>query len=258
MKISLSIADLPFNIKIEDLFSKAANLGFDGVEVLPGFKISTIPQLSDLSKQYSMPILSIHHPFWVGKYIFSSEKAFAMAKFFNAVIVVHPLKSQALSSLKQYDFMKQIAKLSKKANVVVAIENMPIKSVLPIYKHFSKAHKSITQLLPLYAMCEEFGFGVTLDTSHFMTQDILSVEGFDKIMPLIKNIHLSDCTDSKQHLALGDGYIDVEVFLKHLKKVNYSGLLTLELSPRLYSNKEKYYRDIEKSLFLIKSCYGIK
>lgn len=258
MKISLSIADLPFNIDIEDLFSMAVTLGFDGVEVLPGFKMSTILQLSDLSKKYNIPILSIHHPFWVGKYIISSEQAFAMAKFFNAVIVVHPLKNQSLSSIKQNDFMDQIVKLSKKTKVTVAVENMPIQSVLPIYKYFSKVHESTTQLLPLYEMCKDYGFGLTLDTSHFMTQDILSVEGFDKILPLIKNIHLSDCTKSKQHLALGDGYIDLEKLLKHLKKVNYSGLLTLELSPRLYSNKEKYYRDIEKSFFLIRSCLGIK
>lgn len=253
MKISLSIADLPLNISIGETFALAKKLGFDGVEILPGFKTySSISQLSKLSQKYNMPILSIHHQFWVGKALLSSRKAFKTANHFRAIIVVHPLKNHSVRSVRQNVFMKKISDLSQEYNVPVGIENMPPQSTLPIYKHFSKTHASTTRLLDVYTLCKKYGFGITLDTSHLATSDIPSLKSFAIIQSLIKNVHLSDYSLKKQHLGLGSGKLNTGKLLEALEKNNYKGLVTLELSPKIFSQKKKYYADIKQSLKLVR------
>lgn len=253
MKIILSIADIPFNIFPEELFQAASKIGFDGVEVLLGIKtFSPIKYLEKLSSKYSLPILSIHHPFWALSYITSSDKAFKTAQHFNALMVVHPLASHSINSPKQQDFLHKIELQSKKYHVEVALENMPKEKSMPVIRHISPTHTSTTNLSEIYLASKKHNFNITLDTCHLKTPDITKIEDYKDVRPLIKNVHLSDYDKNTQHLALGEGSLNSEKLIKDFIENKYEGLITLELSPRLFCKKEKYFKDIKKSFEIVK------
>lgn len=253
MKISLSIADLPLNLTTEELFHLASKTGFDGVEMLPGIK--TIPFLkksSTLSEKYNLPILSIHKPFWIFNTLFPTGKIFSIAKKFQALLVVHPLQKYSMSSKEQVRFLKYLAKHSEKNGVQVAIENLPKSSTIPLYKLFSQANSSTTRIADIYEVCKKYELGITLDTSHLETTSLVNMKELQIAFNLIKNIHISDFNKKKQHLALGSGELMTSEFLSFLKKRKYKGLITLELSPRIYCSKEKYFSEIASSFKIIK------
>lgn len=253
MKISLAIADTPLNIKIEELFYLADKLGFDGIEVLLGPKtFFPIHVLDALSTKYNIPILSIHHPFSLLRYIISSGKAFETAQHFNAMMVVHPLSHNSIDSPAQIKFMDKIFENSKKYNVLVTLENMPEQKKVPFLKYFAPAHHSTTLLSSITALCEKYNFGTTLDTCHLETPDITRLKDYVKYREHIRNIHMSDYDENRQHLALGSGHLNTSALLQDLKKHKYNGIITLELSPKLFSNKKTYFLEIERSYDFIK------
>lgn len=253
MKFSLSIADLPINVPIQEAYEVVKELKFDGVEVLPGLKSKwPFTSFTSLSEKYKIPILSVHYPFWIGKFLNSQKNIFKLAQNHSALLVLHPLMNYPLSSERQKVFFSKISFLSKEYNVPVALENLPRKSTIPLYKHFSKAHKSTTSLSEIYKICKDYKFSITLDTSHLETPDITALKDFHLIKPLIKNIHLSDFNTNtkKQHLTLGKGDLNVKKLIHDLR--NYRDIITLELSPKIYRNKKQYFDEVKQSLELVK------
>lgn len=251
--ISLSIADLPINISFSLLFKYAKECGFDGVEILPGIK--SYPhtyRIYQLSNSLSLPVLSIHHQFSVGKVFITSDQCFSLAKQLDARIVVHPLKKYGFSSFQQQAHLEEIKILAKKHTTFVSIENMGNESSLPVYKFFSKAHRDTQNLKKVFTVAKKYGFGVTFDTSHAELVSPHKSADFHRLYPFIENIHLSDYTESEKHLGLGEGLLDTRGFLQYLKKNRYSNLITLELSPRLYMSEKKYLTEIKESISLIK------
>jgi len=71
----------------------------------------------------------------------------------------------------------------------------------------------------------------------------------------MRNIHLSDFTEKKEHLGLGDGLLNYESFLSFLKDKKYDGLINLELCPRVLNAREKYYKDIAKSVKIVRQYF---
>jgi len=248
-KISFSIADLPININIEYLFEFAQKNNVDGIEIVLGYKtFPGIKRLSKFSNHYNTPILSIHSPLLFGKLIYPIEEIFQMAQFFRAKLIIHPLKGQNVNSQNQKNYLLKMSQLQKKYEVEVLLENLSPRSSLPIYKYFSKADVSTTNIVNIYKLSKKYHFGITFDTSHFNNPSIHKSKDFKIIFPYIKNIHLSDFKKKNQHLALGEGCLDVEKFLRFLKKYKYCNLITLELSPHLYYSFNKYRIDLSDSI----------
>ncbi len=252
VKVSVSVADLPINISLESLFAFGKKLGIDGIEVVLGYK-SFPPQirLVKLSQTYGVPILSLHQPQSFFKYLVTDDEMFLTASSLQVPIVIHPLKSQAINSTAQKQYLRNLAKKSQKYRVKLLLENMSESSTLPLYR-YQKADPSTVGISTIVKNARTYHFGVTLDTSHLKQSAPHKVPGFMKITPFIENIHLSDFTDKEQHLQLGSGVLQASDFLTFLKMHQYQGLITLELSPRLFISQKEYFEWIERSINLVR------
>lgn len=251
-QISLSIADLPFNIDPEKVFRIANEEKIDGIEVVAGIKF--LPLLFKL-RSFSylrLPILSIHQPVSLVKKIIGNNELFTLAGRLKAKVVIHPLKDRSLDHELQLKYFSAMSVYGKRYHVKILLENLAIKSSLPIFNMF-RVNLSTTKLENFAAISLKYKFGITFDTSHFGKESPGNNKEFLAIFNLIENIHLSDFDADKKHLALGSGIFETEKFIQFLKNKKYSGLVTLELSPRLFYSENKYLREIRNSLKLLKS-----
>lgn len=258
-KLTFSVADIPLGIALEEYFLLANNLKVDGLEVVIGWKTRLqMRKLVRLSKRYNVPILSIHQPAWSVAGFFNDAGAFKFAQKFGAVFVAHPLVNTHINSPKSKAYYKWLSEMGKKHGLEILIENMTnIYQLMPLLHYVSKKHHdSATDLEYFDTICKRYGFGFTLDISHLMASEPQKAEGFTEIFPYLKNIHLSDFTEKKEHMGLGDGLLNYDSFLTYLKGKNYSGLINLELCPRILNAREKYYKDIAKSVKIVREYFS--
>ena len=257
-KLTFSIADIPLGIALEEYFLLASHLKVDGLELVVGWKTRfNMRKVERLSKRYNVPILSVHQPAWSVAGFFNDAGAFKFAKKFNSVFVAHPLVNQHINSPKAKAYYKWLSEMGKKYELDILIENMTnIYQLMPLLHHVSKKHHdSATDLAYFDTICKKYGFGFTLDISHLMAPEPQNAKGFSELWPYMRNIHLSDFTAKKEHMGLGDGLLNSESFLTFLKEKKYSGLINLELCPRILNAREKYYRDIDKSVKLVRGYF---
>lgn len=257
-KLTFSVADIPLGIALEEYFLLANHLKVDGIELTIGWKTRfSMRKITRLSKRYSVPITSIHQPAWALAGLFRDEGSFKFAVKYNSIYVAHPLVVQHINSPKSKKYFKWLSDMKKKYEVDILIENMTnIYQLLPLLHYVSKKHHdSATGLTNFEKICSKYGFGFTLDIAHLMSPDPQFAEGFKEILPYLRNIHLSDFTVKKEHLGLGDGNLNYEGFLSYLKDSKYNGIINLELCPRVLNAREKYYRDIEKSVKIVRSYF---
>jgi len=257
-KLTFSIADIPLGIALEEYFLLANNLKVDGLEVVVGWKTRfQLRKLVRLSKRYNVPILSIHQPAWSVAGFWQDEKAFYFAKKFDAVYVAHPLVNQHINSPKAKAYYKWLSEMKKKYDLDILIENMTnIYQLMPLLHYVSKKHHdSATDLGYFDTICKKYGFGFTLDISHLMEPEPQRAKGFSELWPFMRNIHLSDYTEKKEHMGLGDGLLNYDSFLGYLKDQKYDGLINLELCPRILNAREKYYKDIAKSVKIVREAF---
>lgn len=257
-KLTFSVADIPLGIALEEYFLLANNLKVDGLEVVVGWKTRfQLRKLARLSKRYNVPILSIHQPAWSVAGFWQDEKAFYFAQKFNAVYVAHPLVNTHINSPKSKTYYKWLVEMQKKYEIEILIENMTnIYQLMPLLHYVSKKHHdSATDVEYFDSICKKYGFGFTLDISHLMESEPQNADGFMELWPFLKNIHLSDFTEKKEHMGLGDGVLNYESFLAYLKEKKYNGLINLELCPRILNAREKYYRDIAKSVKIVREYF---
>lgn len=255
MKLSFSVADIPLGIAIEEYFLLANHLKVDGLELVIGWKTRwAFKKIKRLSNRYNVPILSIHQPPWSIAGFVQDEGAFKFAQEFGSIFVAHPIVVQPMDSPKSQAYFKWLSDMKKKYSIDILIENMTnIYQLMPLLHYVSKKHHdSATSLMSFGKVCKKYNLGFTLDTSHLMEPRPQEAEGFKEIQPFMRNVHLGDYTSKKEHLGLGDGNLDYESFLKYLSKIKYSGLINLELCPRILNARERYYKDITESVKIVK------
>ena len=119
-------------MKTEAAFEYAANLGYDGVELMVwGESISQdIDAVAKLSRRYRMPVLSVHAPcllisqrVWGANPIPKLDRSVRAAEKLGAqTVVVHP----PFRWQRRYveGFSEQVAQLEASSDVLVAVENM--------------------------------------------------------------------------------------------------------------------------------------
>lgn len=258
-KLTFSIADIPLGIALEEYFLLASHLKVDGLELVVGWKTRfNMRKVARLSKRYNVPILSVHQPAWSVAGFFNDAGAFKFARKFEAVFVAHPLVNQHINSPKSKVYYKWLSDMGKKYELEILIENMTnIYQLMPLLHYVSKKHHdSATDLGYFDTICKKYGFGFTLDISHLMEAEPQRAKGFSELWPYLRNVHLSDFTLKREHMGLGDGLLNYESFLSFLKDENYQGLINLELCPRILNAREKYYKDIAKSVQIVREYFS--
>jgi sugar phosphate isomerase/epimerase len=106
----------------------------------------------------------------------------------------------------------------------IAIENMPNnRNIWKIaYPDSEKEMDTILALLNNPPM--------TFDVGHWMKQGYNVYKMVQKYMKSIANIHIHDVVDGKDHKPLGTGDLDVEKFIRILRKNKYDKYLTIEMA----------------------------
>jgi sugar phosphate isomerase/epimerase len=244
MKILLSTGSL-HNLPFEKIFSIAKKFEFSGVEL----HLKTPSQLFNISKEkleklsikHQIPILSIHSPPYENflfqflikrdKILFKTWKnTLELAKYLNSeVVVIHPFPFLLRKEKTKFDFENLLSKI-KNSNIKICIENMP-KLV------FFSPHILITPE-EFKNFCSKNNCFQTLDTTHSKTENIEPADFFRINKDYIKNIHISDYKNGRQHLPPGKGEINFKKLFENLKKANYQGFITLELIPKNISSFE--------------------
>jgi len=157
-------------------------------------------------------------------------RAFQVAEFLNAKLITFHggKKLEFMDKKRAVELLAQNLKEIKchyPENPSFTIENLP-----PPGKLFNKFFSSFEDLSYLKKHIPWINF--TLDIGHAF----VSGEDLDKISKFLKryknsilDIHLHDAIlEGKDHLALGQGDLDLPKFLKILQEINYKKYLTLE------------------------------
>jgi sugar phosphate isomerase/epimerase len=260
---SLYVFDLSY------CFELAAEAGYDGVEVMCDERWSTRDPdyLKRLSEQYKLPVLVLHTPFsartpgWRDQYdeVQRICHTLALAEKIGAEsIVVHvprkfgqvsvnlnrrtiriPWRLQ-LNTVKTW-IERELPGVQAKTKVKIGLENMPAwkilgKNVDPTWwneiETWSKLHDWLT-----------------LDTTHWGTKRIDPLEAYKAARERVCHVHLSNY-DGDEHRLPQKGSLNLKAFLRELAKDNFSGTVSLELSPNSLQFKEPYLvrRNMQESL----------
>jgi sugar phosphate isomerase/epimerase len=187
-------------------FALAAELGYDGVEVMvTADRVSQdATRLADMSKRYGVPVLSVHSPclaisarVWgtdpVGKIARSLELAVALGA---RTVVAHPPFVWQYGAAKS--FPSEVAEFAAATDVVVAIENMYPLPVLGVPVSTYRPHWDVART----------GYAAyTLDLSHTAVAGVDAVEAATTMGGRLAHLHLGDGTGAPrdEHLVPGRG-----------------------------------------------------
>jgi sugar phosphate isomerase/epimerase len=214
-------------------FSLAADLGYDGVEVLVQTDplSQSVEQIAELSDRYEIPVLSVHSPcllvtarVWSTDPLVKLARSVDMAERLGAgAVVVHPpfLWQRAAAAT----FTESVAELQERTAVRIAVENMfPVKvrgSLVNTYRpHWN----------PVPAGHRWF----TLDLSHTATSKVDAMDLADQMGARLGHLHLGDGSGSPrdEHLVPGRGAQPCSEMLERLSRNGFDGSVVVEISTR--------------------------
>lgn len=214
-------------------FARAAELGYDGVEVMVQTEaVSQDPlALAGLVDEYALPVLSVHSPcllvtarVWSTDPLVKLARSIDMAERLGAgTVVVHPpfLWQRAAAA----HFTDGVAELQDRTPVRIAVENMfPVKvrgTVVNSYRpHWN----------PVPAGHRWF----TLDLSHTATSGTDAIELADQMGERLAHLHLADGSGSSkdEHLVPGRGAQPCGEILESLAHNGFDGSVVVEISTR--------------------------
>lgn len=230
MNISASITDFPLFYHMETFFRKFHEAGVDGVEIVLGIKSRwQLARIKHLSKQYKLPITSVHQPPWSGTGVYFDEQFINWAKELGTKsIVFHPLSFTNFESRAMEKYLKKLAAMQQAYDITVMFENMPKDFVyknlyLPPYT------TNLQHLEQINTYADMYGLSLTYDVSHPELVQPQKEPIFQHMFSKIANIHLSSFVHDHHHLPLTMGNFDSKGFLHYLAKKKYKGLITLEV-----------------------------
>ena len=217
----------PFGL--ERVYSWAAEIGFDGVEIMMDERWDThqAHYLTDLAGRYGLPIRALHPPLGRGAWRLDREETLVRvaklaAKVGAEVVVAHPPADGArLESWSQGTLAD-----ARKSGVAVAVENMPRDRAGQFIFRWDRQY--------CYRPERLLSLGdVTLDTSHLAVSGVGIMHAFEILKNQLRHIHLSDSnrTGRDEHRVPGRGSLPLKEFLGDLAGTDYPGVVSLELKP---------------------------
>lgn len=227
-----------YPLDLEQAFRLAALAGFDGVEVMvtPEEATQQPDRLLELSRRYSMPILSIHSPvLLLSQFVWGRDPLVKLARTAELAaavgaptVVVHPpfrWQSGAASG-----FVTSVRELSERHGIAIAVENM-----FP----WRVAGRILRAYAPHWDPRELDCDAVTLDFSHASLSGVDSLQFASDLGPRLRHVHLCDgsaAVDEGQvfdeHLVPGQGREPVAEVLELLTTQGWSGSIVAEINTR--------------------------
>ena len=248
IKVGLSTASV-YPMKTEAAFEFAANLGYDGVELMVwGESVSQdIGAVAKLSRKYRMPVLSVHAPcllisqrVWGANPIAKLDRSVQAAEKLGAqTVVVHP----PFRWQRRYveGFTEQVAELEASSDVLVAVENMfpfrtdrffPGQSMERMRRRGGGPGAGISAFAPSYDPLDGNHAHYTLDLSHSATAGTDAIDMAERMGEGLVHLHLCDGTGlpADEHLPPGHGNQPVVEVCQMLATGDFAGHVVLEVS----------------------------
>ncbi|HET9655568.1 MAG TPA: sugar phosphate isomerase/epimerase family protein [Kineosporiaceae bacterium] len=232
-----------------DAFALAADLGYDGVEVM----VWTDPVSQDaaalaaLASHYGVPVLAVHAPtllvtqrVWGKEPWVKVDRAARMAAELGAAtVVVHP----PFRWQRDYaaGFAEGVAEIAATHGVSVAVENM---------YPWRARNREILAYLPGWDPVPQPYRDVTLDLSHTATAGSDALRMAADLGRRLRHVHLADGLGSNrdEHLVPGRGDQPCAEMLGRLAEQGWSGTVVVEVSTRRCRTRAERATDLAESL----------
>lgn len=242
-------------------FELAAQLGYDGIEVMVGTDAMSQDQatLAALVDHYQIPILSIHAPcllitqrVWGTDPWGKLDKARDVAESLGAsTVVVHP----PFRWQREYarSFEEGVARMEEVTDVRFAVENMYPWRAGP---------SALGAYSPDWDIRNQDYRHTTVDLSHTAVSRTDPLEMVADLGDRVAHIHLADGTDSArdEHLVPGRGDQPVSEVLTALAAAANAGQLggsiIAEISTRGAASREERVRDLRETLNYARTHLG--
>ncbi len=150
------------------------------------------------------------------------QKAYDIGRLIKAeAITIHAGQMPMyLSEEKTLEMLeKNLSVIKSSASLPICIENMTEKQSIQIPFPYT-----ITHLRTIVSFSH-----LTLDVGHVMKSNVDPIVVLREFSKNIYDIHLHDAINGKDHLALGEGQLDLRKFLTTLDEQNYDKFVTLEV-----------------------------
>ena len=251
MKLGYSTWAMP-KIPIDTSIKFLSETGYDGITIatLPQFTtsinnldIEERKRILNLSKLYSIPITSVMS--FTNLMEENKESLKNNIKFVNdsidlandwgtnCLITGIGGKPNELEDIqKSEEFIERISELglmAKSKGVTIALE-----------PHVDQAVEKPDQLVELINKINMDSVKANFDISHFNVQGIDVNESIDKVLPISVACDVKDekgVVPNWSYVAPGEGEFDYTNYLKIMKKADYKGFITIEISFQVQANQ---------------------
>ena len=230
-------------------FQIAADLGFDGVEVMVWTDpVSQDPEaLRSLADRHGVPVLAIHAPcllltqrVWSTDPWLKLERARAAAERVGApTVVVHPPFRWQRDYAR--GFIEGLHRMQAETDVTFAVENM-----FP----WRARNREMAAYAPHWDLLELDYPATTLDLSHTAVSGSDAVQLVDALGDRLRHVHLADGSGSNkdEHLVPGRGTQPCADVLERLARQGYDGTVVLEVNTRRSLNRDEREADLAAGL----------
>ncbi len=234
---------------VEVGFALAAELGYDGVEVMVwNDPVSQdVAALGVLSRRYRVPVLAVHAPcLLISQRVWSADPTQRLRRSVRAaaalgagVVVLHPpFRWQRRYAAR---FAHEIAALEHVSGVSVAVENMfPVRRGRLTVSAFSPSHDPTTVGHQHY----------TLDLSHTASARQDATALLDRMGTGLAHLHLADGTGvpRDEHLVPGRGTQPCAEVCQQLARTGFAGTAVVEISTRSARTRAERVADLAEAL----------
>jgi len=247
-RVALSTASV-YPHTCADAFRFAAELGYDGVEVM----VWTDPVSQDaaalerLSDHYRMPVLAVHAPtllvtqrVWGREPWVKIERSCELARRLGAsTVVAHP----PFRWQREYaaTFVTGVQRITETTGVVVAVENM---------YPWRAGQRELLAYLPGWDPVPQPYRHVTLDLSHSATAGVSGLQLAHALDDRLAHLHLADGSGSAkdEHLVPGRGAQPCAEVLRLLADRRWRGTTVVEVNTRRARGPGERERDLAEAL----------
>lgn len=242
VKISLSSGSL-FTLPLRRVFEIAAEAGFDGVELIINQDFQRVNPVKVVrAMQEICPINSMHAPFmpldgWGGPVHSLFHTVDLAAETGVPLVNFHPPSWMGMEigfwrwMYKIRDFQKDVG---LDGQVMITLENMPCVGKLKINPNILSSSADMVDFI------KDHNLYLTFDTTHMGSGKANFINDFYLCYESgrMRNVHFSDYGYETEHLIPGHGRLPLTRFLNHLRHTDYSGCVTLEVSPHEFPKNE--------------------
>jgi len=250
IKVGLSTASV-YPLKTEAAFEYAAELGYDGVELMVWAEpiSQDVGAISQLSRRYGVPVLSVHAPcllisqrVWGPDPIAKLNRSVQAAERLGAqTVVVHP----PFRWQRRYaeGFSDQVAWLEERSDVMVAVENMfPFRadrffgsaqsSIERMRRRGGRPGAAVSAFAPSYDPIDGNHAHYTLDLSHTATAGTDALDMARRMGDGLVHLHLCDGNGAStdEHLVPGRGTQPTYEVCQMLAGSDFAGHVVLEVT----------------------------